>query len=129
MRISDGSSDVCSSDLFNRSLSLASCWGGRRLAASTTRPVSAGNGYAGAVSDDAGAAPLSHPDDATQAIRKRAALTISSCSRNRPSARFRRPASKSEEHTSELQSLMRISYAVFCLKKKKQIDITTTHNS
>src|SRR3546814_1473357 len=32
-------------------------------------------------------------------------------------ARFR--AHRSEEHTSELQSLMRISYAVFCLKKKK----------
>src|SRR3546814_6000930 len=32
---------------------------------------------------------------------------------------------RSEEHTSELQSLMRISYAVFCLKKKKQTD---THN-
>src|SRR3546814_9563712 len=31
---------------------------------------------------------------------------------------------RSEEHTSELQSLMRISYAVFCLKKKKQ-NITT----
>src|SRR3546814_6130356 len=32
----------------------------------------------------------------------------------------RRPAAvRSEEHTSELQSLMRISYAVFCLKKKK----------
>src|SRR3546814_1481326 len=30
-----------------------------------------------------------------------------------------RPATRSEEHTSELQSLMRISYAVFCLKKKK----------
>src|SRR3546814_9558645 len=30
-------------------------------------------------------------------------------------------AIRSEEHTSELQSLMRISYAVFCLKKKKQI--------
>src|SRR3546814_3292025 len=29
---------------------------------------------------------------------------------------------RSEEHTSELQSLMRISYAVFCLKKKKNID-------
>src|SRR3546814_8761625 len=29
------------------------------------------------------------------------------------------PAFRSEEHTSELQSLMRISYAVFCLKKKK----------
>src|SRR3546814_9766393 len=30
------------------------------------------------------------------------------------------PVERSEEHTSELQSLMRISYAVFCLKKKKQ---------
>src|SRR3546814_4707465 len=30
------------------------------------------------------------------------------------------PASRSEEHTSELQSLMRISYAVFCLKKKNR---------
>src|SRR3546814_7522486 len=30
------------------------------------------------------------------------------------------PLGRSEEHTSELQSLMRISYAVFCLKKKKQ---------
>src|SRR3546814_10057879 len=29
---------------------------------------------------------------------------------------------RSEEHTSELQSLMRISYAVFCLKKKTQVD-------
>src|SRR3546814_6302582 len=29
------------------------------------------------------------------------------------------PSARSEEHTSELQSLMRISYAVFCLKKKK----------
>src|SRR3546814_3495653 len=43
-----------------------------------------------------------------------------------PACRSRRPASsnsrstvRSEEHTSELQSLMRISYAVFCLKKKK----------
>src|SRR3546814_2614169 len=36
--------------------------------------------------------------------------------------RYRRPAvaRRSEEHTSELQSLMRISYAVFCLKKKKK---------
>src|SRR3546814_4716512 len=32
--------------------------------------------------------------------------------------RFRRSVQRSEEHTSELQSLMRISYAVFCLKKK-----------
>src|SRR3546814_9272782 len=33
-------------------------------------------------------------------------------------------AFRSEEHTSELQSLMRISYAVFCLKKKKHTNIT-----
>src|SRR3546814_2280916 len=33
--------------------------------------------------------------------------------------RWRRHEPRSEEHTSELQSLMRISYAVFCLKKKK----------
>src|SRR3546814_968173 len=34
---------------------------------------------------------------------------------------------RSEEHTSELQSLMRISYAVFCLKKKKELE--TTHQT
>src|SRR3546814_10561417 len=34
-------------------------------------------------------------------------------------------SSRSEEHTSELQSLMRISYAVFCLKKKSKQDLTT----
>src|SRR3546814_6517129 len=43
-------------------------------------------------------------------------------------------ADRSEEHTSELQSLMRISYAVFCLKKKKQTfqpskQLSTTTNT
>src|SRR3546814_6058561 len=37
-------------------------------------------------------------------------------------------ADRSEEHTSELQSLMRISYAVFCLKKKN-IQNTTNHKT
>src|SRR3546814_8943889 len=37
-------------------------------------------------------------------------------------------AKRSEEHTSELQSLMRISYAVFCLKKKNKTK-NTTHNN
>src|SRR3546814_1404219 len=36
------------------------------------------------------------------------------------SAGLRHPESRSEEHTSELQSLMRISYTVFCFKKKKK---------
>src|SRR3546814_4445810 len=35
---------------------------------------------------------------------------------------------RSEEHTSELQSLMRISYAVFCLKKKNHAQPTTHHD-
>src|SRR3546814_9044417 len=39
-----------------------------------------------------------------------------------------RKNSRSEEHTSELQSLMRISYAVFCLKKKTNIHIHYTLN-
>src|SRR3546814_3988848 len=39
-----------------------------------------------------------------------------------------KPSPRSEEHTSELQSLMRISYAVFCLKKKTQKS-THKHNN
>src|SRR3546814_3740494 len=49
----------------------------------------------------------------------------SSVPRHWPPARAGRApsrGSRSEEHTSELQSLMRISYAVFCLKKKKTQD-------
>src|SRR3546814_3551428 len=44
-----------------------------------------------------------------------------------PAARARHRTPRSEEHTSELQSLMRISYAVFCLKKKKQDKHHTDH--
>src|SRR3546814_9923124 len=43
-------------------------------------------------------------------------------------ARFPRRRDRSEEHTSELQSLMRISYAVFCLKKKNNSIITKPAN-
>src|SRR3546814_9037372 len=47
------------------------------------------------------------------------------------SGAFRRGAAynRSEEHTSELQSLMRISYAVFCLKKKKKTSKTNEQHS
>src|SRR3546814_6828516 len=59
-------------------------------------------------------------------------LRCSACSRSITKSRVmtRTPSSivsgvirKSEEHTSELQSLMRISYAVFCLKKKNNINV------
>src|SRR3546814_8201649 len=42
---------------------------------------------------------------------------------------FAAGAARSEEHTSELQSLMRISYAVFCLKKKKHTIRTSPRGS
>src|SRR3546814_2930414 len=50
---------------------------------------------------------------------------IGAATHRRTRARRRLPAPRSEEHTSELQSLMRISYAVFCLKKKNTITIMT----
>src|SRR3546814_10831456 len=46
-----------------------------------------------------------------------------------PIARVFGAGVRSEEHTSELPSLMRISYAVFCLKKKKQTTSTNTTNT
>src|SRR3546814_2243130 len=58
--------------------------------------------------------PSLQPSAATSRWR-----SATSASTGMPLARAGAPASRSEEHTSELQSLMRISYAVFCLKKKK----------
>src|SRR3546814_2020549 len=50
------------------------------------------------------------------ALRQRRSLTAMACT---PPWLFPMPA-RTEEHTSELQSLMRISYAVFCLKKQRR---------
>src|SRR3546814_3436215 len=103
MRISDWSSDVCSSDL--PVLNCASCaWVSQcpRCTAYTVLHRAAGRrnylqchhcGHQARV-------PHACPDCGDQDLK--------------PMGR------RSEEHTSELQSLMRISYAVFCLKKKKK---------
>src|SRR3546814_1075800 len=48
--------------------------------------------------------------------------------RQEPVLPFKPDDKRSEEHTSELQSLMRISYAVFCLKKKTQQHSTQPYN-
>src|SRR3546814_1124916 len=53
-----------------------------------------------------------------RACGPRASTLPSTSRRSSPPARSGSIARRSEEHTSELQSLMRISYAVFCLKKK-----------
>src|SRR3546814_1411602 len=84
MRISDWSSDVCSSDLLG---------------------------------------PAAHAHTRTAKIK----IRIDADGQTRSLSQLFRQSKRtirfrSEEHTSELQSLMRISYAVFCLKKKKELE-------
>src|SRR3546814_8441115 len=117
MRISDWSSDVCSSDLSCQQASAAeeSSDAQDRPAVSACRVGPAG----------ADARPCSELQ--RQCRRQCHSPRKRLCRRpgehpaiqlaNRRGQR-RHAATRSEEHTSELQSLMRISYAVFCLKKK-----------
>src|SRR3546814_2830298 len=106
MRISDWSSDVCSSDLARISdLRRRDLGGGRAVSPARGHGGLALPRYAGWPAD---------------AILSRAFAGEGQCGvalglHHRLSGRDR-----SEEHTSELQSLMRISYAVFCLKKKNK---------
>src|SRR3546814_10789407 len=98
MRISDWSSDVCSSDL---------PWSLRREAIGNHTFCRA---FRCNKQLDAAMAPFSGFDK--QSTRGWDCALDSLGHSGSPQAR------RSEEHTSELQSLMRISYAVFCLKKK-----------
>src|SRR3546814_2895308 len=110
MRISDWSSDVCSSDLVSPALdpqtrlvpalaTLDNRGGEWRVGEPVTAAVQlTGSGGSGAIRV---------PTTAVQSFEGKSVV-------------------RSEEHTSELQSLMRISYAVFCLKKKKK---TSTNQS
>src|SRR3546814_4430130 len=89
MRISDWSSDVCSSDLAAAEISTLS-----RVASACA---------AAALASDAASIARAAPGPTKLTIARRSTTLTTA---------------RSEEHTSELQSLMRISYAVFCLKKK-----------
>src|SRR3546814_5510756 len=113
VRISDWSSDVCSSDL-----------------RSVQRAVPLPLGPDRRVSQAALCAQPSHRTLLAGAARFRAC----SAATGGDAGAVARPAAvrlglsarrRSEEHTSELQSLMRISYAVFCLKKKNTNSDTT----
>src|SRR3546814_6175526 len=107
MRISDWSSDVCSSDLFVPLLDSA-CHA--HHAAHRLRCLRAG-------------AALQRRLARQQLRRLDGAQDLARHVGLRPLRRHLLrglPTGRSEEHTSELQSLMRISYAVFCLKKKNQ---------
>src|SRR3546814_6347172 len=128
MRISDWSSDVCSSDLATivwRSEALAGCRFDRPLARAALSAAQLRNPLPQDV-DPAGVAAGSEMlADRLRRLRQERGLSRVELS-NRTG--FSKPSiwawesgktMRSEEHTSELQSLMRTSYAVFCLKKKK----------
>src|SRR3546814_9189568 len=103
MRISDWSSDVCSSDLQMRETGLS------RLFVLGADVIPHVDGH------DRRLVILVHHHP--QAVVEGKALVGDIDILRRRGQRCQR--GRSEEHTSELQSLMRISYAVFCLKKKK----------
>src|SRR3546814_3893423 len=68
-------------------------------------------------------------DDLPKRIQRRQMLLPVMVERLKQDALFDlHPAFRSEEHTSELQSLMRISYAVFCLKKKTKKNTISSNN-
>src|SRR3546814_1041778 len=126
MRISDWSSDVCSSDLRGRGGHApgrkARHRPGRDGVARPDRPQGpaprlGGQPRAGAVEGAGHRYPLASLALAGTATRARPKAAPGSRTA-RAWMRFACPRLRSEEHTSELQSLMRISYAVFCLKKK-----------
>src|SRR3546814_1042208 len=114
MRISDWSSDVCSSDL---------CWSARTQITSSccARRFSCASDHA---QNDGAAPQLRAPMTAAAAHRP------CRVPRGHPGEQFIPGTAhvRSEEHTSELQSLMRISYAVFCLKKKNRQHTTINNN-
>src|SRR3546814_2837940 len=109
MRISDWSSDVCSSDLSSSvNPAIAQAWATVASRLSSRRSAVL-------------ALPLRWSKyTVTPMPRSRVDSTVSTLPMRTPTLRPRSSEHRSEEHTSELQSLMRISYAVFCLKKKKQ---------
>src|SRR3546814_9892858 len=117
MRISDWSSDVCSSDLLraveNPDRNVAQRFRDGRIGIGITRDL--GNVQRALVAD--------LPDRAADRHQRGEAFRL--CQRQFPGAvaatRHAGEVGRSEEHTSELQTLMRNSYAVFCLKKKKKI--------
>src|SRR3546814_4330698 len=115
MRISDWSSDVCSSDLTQRFSLLRSWVGGANPAYVGEAARTCGS--SGCVSDLSDAWRRSSPIAAGVAPGHASSMRTYLRNRTVGGTYFFR----SEEHTSELQSLMRISYAVFCFKKKKKI--------
>src|SRR3546814_6143340 len=117
MRISDWSSDVCSSDLA-APVDLDAVPDGnsdgklRRIRGTVTKVLRA------AGSDNWGIVKVALSDKSVVTLRGTFLGEVQHS-----------VGERSEEHTSELQSLMRSSYAVFCLKKKHNTHRTLHHNN
>src|SRR3546814_10913405 len=113
MRISDWSSDVCSSDLGEAAPSrqpfLARTARARHRTHAGHHPRPPGRGDRGGAG---GSGSMTGPDPTIAPVGNPNAGKSSLLN-----------ALRSDEHTSELQSLMRITYAVFCLKNKIVLDI------
>src|SRR3546814_5825868 len=122
MRISDWSSDVCSSDL----LPPVSPRFSVSPAGSALTPCCTGTVIAGNLSPTVSTviSPLVSIDGISFAAAYDGLASSDQINYSVYIDRLR-----SEEHTSELQSLMRISYAVFCLKKKKTPKHKSKHNT
>src|SRR3546814_7254566 len=134
MRISDWSSDVCSSDLNGEAMREPIFYGGEAALSFQYLDFALLKyredndwlvAHRGFRIEDAATVARSLNDRVIEGIDALRRLW-----REGDTARFL-PVDpfRSEEHTSELQSLMRISYAVFCLKKKTIYTITSHHNS
>src|SRR3546814_1071495 len=118
MRISDWSSDVCSSDL--NSLAL-----GRYIANERKRDKSC---IANQIAVRKGIKAIGRNSYLITSIQPILSCLSAQQQRKISATCATGQKTRSEEHTSELQSLMRNSYAVFCLKKKKQKQ-HTQHNT
>src|SRR3546814_3825175 len=125
MRICDWSSDVCSSDLVETAriarASLAAWWGGGPDFRIDARTFFQAADMAPVGEDIVDLGLLDAERQAAEARIKLAEANGVTDPTVRAGVRHFGQGNevRSEEHTSELQSLMRISYAVFCLKKKK----------
>src|SRR3546814_5267718 len=116
MRISDWSSDVCSSDLTRSCAQSCSANALVSFTHSKHSPSTNNNTeFARCRINEKRLAGLRHSGTLSPRASRNSSIWIGSSGCQSISAYLGR----SEEHTSELQSLMRISYAVFCLKQKK----------
>src|SRR3546814_4148462 len=113
MHMSCGGSDVCSSNLW---AIVGESGSGKSVLAQSVLGILPASGRitAGRILLDAAGLPGGPVDLAALGPASKAYQTIRG---GRVSIIFQEPMTRSDEHTSELQSLMRISYAVFCLKK------------